>query len=239
MTRYLLLPLFLIGCNDKDDDSGGVGDSGVTSGDGGDEAYGCIETERSEVDDPSVVPDGFDFAADVVLVSAVGSFNGQAILRDASDKEQPPVDLDFDVGTPSAIWAVLRAFNDGGSDTGPGIGAEPDPSTCTPFYEAEVALVMVTTDGQLDESVGAVMSIFDATGASTGFSLDVAALGGTLAPSFDPSAYDSTTLSMSATTTATGWAGDLQWSATRELADGVGEGIVGPAGSFEVSAAAE
>lgn len=243
MPTPLLLALALA-CTPSTDDTGDILDGGSQDGgldDGGTSGapWGCEEVGRDPVADPAVAPEGMDFAAAVVLDPAVGAFTGTATLRGAKG-ELPPVDAALDVGAPTGLVVVWQELveHTGGTDTGPSPGA-PSPSECPPYYQATVQVGLSTVDGALAETFAATLSASDPVeGASTGVELDIAALAGSYAPAdFDPADWDQATLGITLDSDpgTSSWHGELQWSASKDLGDGVGKGLVGPAGSVEVS----
>lgn len=238
----MLLILLALACTKGTDDTGDIlddsgGGDGGTAGDAG-APFGCEEVGREDVADPSVAAEGVDFAAAEVLTAAIGDFRGTATLRGATG-ELPAVGATLQLAAPSRVQVVYRELSGGGgTDTGPSPGA-PSPTECPPWYEATSAAGLATDDSALAEAFTATLFIPDPASASFGVAFDLLALGGSYSPAdFDPTAYDQTTLSITAVINPAkaAWVGALQWSASRELGTGMGEGVVGPAGSFEVAA---
>ncbi len=208
-------------------------DTGVGTGapDGG-----CVEVSRTTLTDLDRAAAGFSFLPADALALATGSFTGTATLHDGSE-ELPEVDAWLSVAAPSTVDAVDMELDDSTSsgDTGPATGAPgADPAACRDFYQAQVSGSLRTADGALDEVWAGDLSLWEVGNAALSVSLDATDLGGAYTPDFDPSAYDTATLDVSATGSEEGWRGTMQWSASRELADGMGEGVVGPAGGFSV-----
>lgn len=238
MPTPLLLALALA-CTGNTDDTGDILDGGSKDGGTSGAPWGCEEVGRDPVPDPAVAPEGMDFPAAVVLDPAVGAFTGIATLRDAKG-ELPPVDAALTVAPPTGLVVVWQelAEHTGGTDTGPSPGA-PSPSECPPYYQATATFTLSTTDGALAETFSSPLTISDPTqGASAGAELDIAALAGSYAPAdFDPADWDTASLSiyLDSDPATLSWRGELQWSASKDLGDGVGKGLVGPAGSVQVA----
>ena len=233
-----MFSLFLIlACAGRGDDSGN--DSGAYDGTGGEPQGGCVELSREAVADSSVAAGSLDFAADEALAVAAGSFQGTGTLRHADGSEQT-VPLQWTVLAGDALTMVDMEPDDswGGSDTGPAPGA--DVESCPDYYVVDATGTLTTTAELgsglwLYESWAAELMLWAADSAGVGFDLDATDLGGDFAPDFDPADWDSAVLSVWASASPEGWLGELQWSASKELGDDMGKGIVGPAGSFDVS----
>lgn len=229
----MFLLLLALACGESEDDTAtGTLDGGEDGAPDG----GCVEVGRTLVADTSVAVAPLPFAADEALAHAVGRFEGSATLRAPSGADEA-VPMQLGVDPPAAVYAVDMELDSGG-DTGPALGApEDDPAACPDLYAAEVSGTLTTTTAPesglwLYEIWGGALAMYDPATSGLAFVLDATALGGTYAPDFDPAAYDTAALELWASTTATGWAGELQWSASKDLGDGMGQGVVGPAGSF-------
>lgn len=239
----ILLLALACGESEKEDTGGALGDGGGEgTGEDGAPWGGCVEVSRTLVDDLATPVAPLTFSAADGLALALGAFEGTGALRHA-DGSTVKVPVQLGVDTPAAVYAVDMELDesDGGSDTGPATGApEGDPAACLDYYVA-------TTSGTLTSSAevgsglwlyevwGGDLVLWSADAASVGFSFDAASMGGDFAPDFDPSDWDTATLDVWASATKAGWSGEMQWSASKELGDGMGKGVVGPAGSFEVA----
>lgn len=240
--------LLLLACTGSTDDTGDILDGGAQDGgandggldDGGSTGApaGCEEVGRDPVADPTAPAEGMDFAAAAVLDPATGEFTGTATLRGAKG-DLPPVEATLTMAGPTDLVLVTQELTGGGgTDTGPSPGA-PSPTECPPYYQATAAFTLATADGALAEAFSSTLTVFElSAGASAGLSLDVAALVGSYAPAdFDPADWDQASLDvmLDSDPKSASWRGELQWSASKDLGDGVGKGLVGPAGSFEVA----
>ena len=240
----MTLLILLLACNPepKDEDDTGTthlgGDGGGTDGM---PSGGCIEVARTPVTDSSKPVGTLPFAADEALAVAVGAFHGTATLKDATGADVT-VPADWGVDVPTELVAVDMEVDTatGGTDTGPAMGApEAEPAACPDYSAGSVTGTLSTAPD--DESLwlyevwSGELALWSPTRASTGFTKDITALGGNYQPDFDPAEYDTAVLDLWAETTKTGWHGELQWSASRDLGGGMGEGVVGPAGSFDVA----
>lgn len=234
MPLILILVLACSGGQDSGTDSGSLdGTTGAPEG-------GCVEVSRQVVEDPAVATAPMDFAADEAL--AAGSFEGSGTLRHA-DGSDHSVPVQWSVLAGSEVLAVDMELDDsgeGGEDSGPATGAPgADKAGCPDYYQVDATGTLTTTVDSgsglwLYENWGAPLLLWSAGSASVSFDLDATELGGDFAPDFDPADWDTAVLAVSATTTETGWQGELQWSASKELGDGMGKSVVGPAGSFDV-----
>lgn len=234
---FLIGSVFLA-CGDEEST-----DTGRETLDTGAPCCSCEEVGRTVVTDSSVATAPLTFAADEALAIAVGDFVGTALLRDAAGAEIE-VDAWWSVVAPVEILAIdLEVEEDtGGGETDGSLGAPSSDPQCRDYYVA-VTSGRLRTEGEpgyvLDEAWEAELVLLGPEEVSLGWSVDIAALNGDFRPDFDPADYDTAVLDVWASASLAGWEGDMQWSASRDLGDGMGEGVVGPAGSFTVRPATE
>ncbi len=237
----MVMALLVLACTGTTPQDSG-GDSGLTTGA---PTGGCVEVNRAPVTDTSNPAGTLDFAADDALAWALGSFQGTASLV-LSTGEQAAVAAAFSVSAEEAVEAVDMEPDDtaGGSDTGPAVGAPgADPAGCPDYYELAASGTLTSSPPKdlyelwLYEIWTGPVVLWSPTSASLSFAKDATEMGGAYQPDFDPTEWDHATLDVSAAGDPKGWTGQLQWSASREVSDGVGKGIVGPAGSFAVAPA--
>ena len=166
------------------------------------------------------------FSADDVLVVVSGPASAAATWTDGG------------AGTTVTIGATLAGdvvYHDrspvedtgGPEDTGPAPGAPDD--ACVDWLEVPITMALATDDGAFDESVPASILAMDTGSLWASAELDWAALGGSYVfTEIDPSEWDSVSLSVSAGWSAGSLTGQVDMSASREISEDMGEGLVGP-----------
>lgn len=226
----------LLACTGPGDDSGDTGrDTAGDTGPGGgaDAPAYCAEVSRSVVVDRTVASAPLDFTAQAVLDAVLGGWPG---TFSPAEGAPAPVNLTF-AWEGGAIEVVVRELVDpAGGDTGPAPGA---PSVdCPPYYALGLFGGLSVDGGLLDEHYELTL---EATAADAGAFLaevSLADVQGTARPtSFDPDAWDTTTLSMNASLAAGTWQGSVLWQGANEADaakdEGTGTGTVEPSGVVE------
>ena len=215
------------GAEDGGADAGGDGGTTGDGGGGGVPDYQECDDVTSELAPSDVSGLGFS-AADVLAVVA-GPTTAVGTWSDGG----PTITVSLAVAAAGSPVFHDRspAADTGGSDSGMGGGGAD--GNCYDWLDVPVTIAFSTDDGKFAEAVSANVTAIELSSMWASGELDWSALSGTYTfTEIDPAKWDDVALSLSA-----GWAGgatmgQVDMSASREIADSgggaTGEGIVGP-----------
>lgn len=203
---------------------------------GNDEAaWGCVETGRTPVADPTVAADGFAFSAFEAYGPWVGTWAGSFTVKNADGTDGDILSAWMQVQVDGDVQAVTYEAETG-SDSGMELGA-PE-SDCAPAYEIPLAVhywmgMDDITDLETDAQAIMVVSSIEDIGFFV--TLDPGTVATERAPtSFDPAEMDETWLSLNAHVDADSWWGDWSWQASRVIDEQTAMGVLEPLGTFDL-----
>jgi hypothetical protein len=215
-----LLPFLLLSaCFDDTERQGS--DTGLHAGQPDYQA--CDDTTSVLTQDE---PCPLGFSADDVLAVVAGPASASATWTDGGATTTVTI---------QALLAGEVLYHDrspvedtgGPEDTGPAMGAPDD--GCPDWLEIPITLGLTTDDGAFDESVTASIMAMDTASLWASAELDWTALGGNYTfTEIDPSEWDQVSLSVSSGWSAGALTGQVDMSASREVSEDMGEGMVGP-----------
>jgi hypothetical protein len=202
----------------------------------------ALTPPRDDEDDPTGLPGGgqpdpmctfTESAIDADDASALGFSANDVVAAVAGVRADTLV---YNAGGSTALSLELTAAEDLAATLVDGEPIDPGlpPDACADSLRVSLVLDFSSDDGAFAESMAVVAYPTELAAIPVGGDLDLASLGGSFtSPDIgDPSAWDSATLSISATFGAADQEGRLDVSASRDLGGGMGEGVVGPVGAF-------
>lgn len=173
----------------------------------------CSEQESVVLGDLTEIPEGMTISPNDAIALTGGLWQGALI--GASSGSAPLGNASMTLTYAGGAVRLIRSNAEGFTAQGEFVSVASD-EQCPPRYEIPMTATLQTADGSLDETADVTLSASDIFIA---FALEVplAEVAGTSQPqSFDPAAFDTTTLLFAPTLLGVEWLGDVSWSATVE-----------------------